>query len=163
FGENGAREGFAVGATVDGELVGVAAIAGRWVKLLAVAPQARGRGVATALLKEARTAAGGRPLRIGDHPGNYLSPGLDIRSAVGEVENLRAPLDGNPLVTEARGASLGSAATAAGYALRRVGEPDRTSLLGFVEREFAQVWAHEVARALEGPRRAVHAAFFDGT
>ncbi len=59
----------------DDELVGVMATAGRWIKLLAVDPAHRRRGIATKLLEH----AAGDPLRVMDHPGNYLSPGLDGR------------------------------------------------------------------------------------
>jgi GNAT superfamily N-acetyltransferase len=167
FGDNGARLGEALGAWEAGRLVGVAATAGRWVKLIAVEASARRRGIGRALVETAR-----RPrLRIGDHPGNYLSPGVDERyedaraffaglgfREVGEVENLRAPLDGNPLVSELRAAELAARVRAAGYAVRRAEAADRRRLLDWVAVTFAPVWANEVARALDGPRRAVHVA-----
>jgi GNAT superfamily N-acetyltransferase len=171
FGSNGARTGLALGVWDGDELVGLLATAGRWVKLLAVAPGVRRRGVGSALLEAAR-ARSRKPLRIFDHPGNYLSPGLDVRYAEGraflaqrgfqivaEVENLRAPLDGkNPLVTEARARELAARAASAGYLLRRAEPADRDALLDFVAHQFAAVWANETARALDGPRRAVHLA-----
>lgn len=58
FGGNGRRSGQALGAfTAAGELVGVLVQAGRFVKLLAVLPQAQRRGIGTALLAAARGAA----------------------------------------------------------------------------------------------------------
>ena len=61
-----------------------------------------GRGIASELLARAE----GERLRVMDHPGNYLSPGLDGRyhdaraffaargfRELGVVENIRAPLD----------------------------------------------------------------------
>ncbi|HXU74312.1 MAG TPA: GNAT family N-acetyltransferase, partial [Polyangia bacterium] len=75
FGDNGARSGAAVGAFEGDTLVGVIATAGRWIKLLAVDERHRRKGIATALLARAE----GNPLRVMDHPGNYLSPGLDGR------------------------------------------------------------------------------------
>ncbi len=174
FGSNGARAGHTLGAWEGDQLVGVIATAGRWVKLLAVAPDARRRGVASALLDEVRTPAG--KLRLFDHPGNYLSPGVDVRyaaarafleqrgfRALAQVENIRAPgLDGaNPLVSDERARAAADRARSGGYQVRRAAAADRERLLRFVEAAFAPVWAHEVARSLDGPRSAVHVAFHD--
>jgi predicted N-acetyltransferase YhbS len=159
FGGNGARSGAAFGAWEGDALVGVMATAGRWVKLLAVDERHRRRGIATELLRRAE----GR-LRVMDHPGNYLSPGLDGRyhdaraffaardfRELGVVENIRAPLD-QPL----------RLIDVTGYDIRRVEMTEREPLLDWIARKFAPVWAYEVARALDGPRRAVHAAWHDG-
>ena len=159
FGDNGARSGSVVGAFDGDALIGLIATAGRWVKLLAVDEAHRRRGIGTQLL----SCASGR-LRVMDHPGNYLSPGLDGRyldaraffaarnfRELGVVENIRAPLAA-PL----------RQIDVTGYELRRVEETDRAALLDWIAHEFAPVWALEVARAAAGPRRAVHAAFCDG-
>lgn len=168
FGGNGRRAGQTLGAfSPSGELLGVLAQAGRWIKLLAVLPSARRQGVATALLEAARGfadgAAPGKPLRVGDHAGNYLSPGLDERyeagaaflrargfAEVGRNLNLLVPLTGNPLVTEERAASLERRAGAGGYTLARAGAAEAPALLEMIEREFSWWWAYEVRRAL-GP------------
>jgi len=174
FGGNGSREGHAVGAfDAGGRLVGVLATAGRWVKLLAVAPDVRRRRLGTLLLEEARRLAPPTArLRIFDHPGNYLSPGVDVRYAEarafllargfadeGTIENIRVPLDDNPLVTEERAHALTARAAAADYHVHRAAHADRGPLLGWIERAFAPIWAVEVARALDGPRAAVHVAW----
>lgn len=164
FGDDGARSGVSLGAFDGDALVGVAAAAGRYLKILAVAAAARRRGIGSALLDAVAARNPGAALRAGDHPGNYLSPGVDARYAegraffaargfreVGAVENLRAPLD-RPLPR----------IDVPGYAIRRVGAADRAALLDWIARAFAPVWAFEVARALDGPRRAVHAAFAAG-
>jgi GNAT superfamily N-acetyltransferase len=167
FGGNGPRTGQTTGAfTAAGELVGLLAQAGRFLKLLAVHPDAQRRGIGTALLEAARTtlatAVGPPPrLRIGDHAGNYLAPGVDERYVAGHaffrarglVEvgrnlNLRAPLVNNPLCSRERCQELQAAAT--GYTLRRATAADVPALLTFVESAFAPLWAYEVARAL-GP------------
>jgi hypothetical protein len=124
--------------------------------------------VGSALLSAVREGK----LRVCDHPGNYLSPGVDVRYAEAppflgrhglrptrQVENLRAPLDGNPLVLESRSAELDARCTAAGYSVARVSELTRTPVLDWIGRTFAPVWAFEAARALAGPRAALHAAF----
>jgi hypothetical protein len=90
-----------------------------------------------------------------------LSPGLDIRygesraffekrgfRVTGEVENIRAPLEGNALIDRE--------IEVPGYTVRRAtaGEP----LLDWIAAAFHKVWAFEVERALSGPRQAVHVA-----
>lgn len=162
FGDNGKRQGRAFGAWQGSALVGVMATAGRWVKLIAVEEGQRRRGIASALLAEAKDAG---PLRAMDHPGNYLTPGVDERYVealaffaargfrdLGRVENIRAPLD-RPLTL----------IDVEGYAIRRVEPADRDALLAWIASRFAPVWAFEVARALDGPRRAVHAAWHAGS
>lgn len=167
------RDRFSVGAfSPDGELLGVMAQAGRWIKLIAVKPAVQRRGIGSALLRAAKehvvqstgTATGASTkLRMGDHPGNYLSPGLDERYLAGQaffrargfgeaarLLNLRAPVRDNPLITEERLATLHTAATEAGYTLRRATAGDVEPLLQTVSGSFAPVWSFEVARAL-GP------------
>jgi predicted N-acetyltransferase YhbS len=165
FGDNGARAGVTLGAWKRDTLVGVLASAGRWIKLVAVDETQRRKGIATRLVEELDPAL---KLRVGDHPGNYLTPGIDARyeagraffaaqgfRPVGSVENVRAPLDHPLQRTEV-----------AGYTIRRIDGADadaRARLLAWVEATFAPVWAMEVARASDGPRHAVHAAYVAGS
>jgi GNAT superfamily N-acetyltransferase len=165
FGGNGTRSGLTVGAFADDDsLVGVVASAGRWVKLLAVAEPERRRGIGSALLDHVQQAQPEAGLRIGDHPGNYLSPGVDGGYAdaraffdargfreVGMVENIRAPMDTLPPMSEV-----------AGYTLCRVDATNRALVLDWIGRSFAPVWALEAGRALDGPRHALHVALVDG-
>ena len=108
----------ATAALDDGRLIGLSVVSGRWLRVLAVAPDARGQGVGSALLAAAERRAlmwGFSRLRAGDQPGNYLTPGVDARDTatlgwlerrgfqrVGVNENLRVPLIGNPRVTPIR-------------------------------------------------------------
>ncbi len=177
--ENGARAGHAIAALVDGALAGVLATAGRFIKLLAVAEEHRRRGVGSALLRKAGELAPGSRLRLLDHPGNYLSPGLDERSIeardfflrrnfveVGRVENIRAPLTNNPLTTDERADELAARAGALGYAVRRLSDCDgetQDRFFSFVGSEFSPVWSFETRRALKGPAKAVHAAWHGTT
>lgn len=178
-GPNGSRAGTTLVAWDGAAPAGVIAMAGRWIKLFAVDPQRRGRGTGLKLLDLAgtwmRTRAGGGRLRFMDHPGNYLSPGLDVRETagrawieahgfrkVGENANLRVPLVDNPLVTEARGHQLIDQAHAAGYAVRRVGHGERELLLRVASEAFAPAWAFELGRALDLDPPAVFAAWKDG-
>jgi mycothiol synthase len=159
FGSNGLRSSQTLGAEVDGALVGLIAAAGRWVKLLAVEERHRRRGVGSLLLSQ----VSGEKLRVMDHPGNYLSPGVDVRyrearaffaargfREIGEVENIRAPLPAPPPFD------------VPGYDLRRATPDDEPRLLEWVAKAFHPVWSFEVGRALAGPRRAVHVALHHG-
>lgn len=172
FGDDGTREGHVVGVRVDGELAGVLAQAGRFVKLLAVSPDHRRRGIGSALLHDAVAAAPGLVLRVGDHPGNYLSPGVDERYTEGlaflsargfveqrRVENLRTPYEGNELVSVARGDLLLRDAGTRGYRIARPTEKEIAPVLAFIGAEFAQVWAKEAGLAYAGPRQALFCAF----
>jgi len=161
------------GAWEGARLVGVAVGAGRWLRLLVVDPDARGRGVGSALLEAVARAArsgGERRLRTGDQPGNYLTPGVDLSdeatlawfarrgfSRVAENQNLRVPLGENPLVSEAR-------ASAAGYELRRAerGDAERERLLGWLGFAHPAAWVFEAARALDHDPPGMHVALAEG-
>lgn len=179
LGPNGARAGTTLVAWEGNEPAGVIALAGRWIKLFTVAPTRRGHGIGLHLLDLAegwvRNRGGGGRLRVMDHPGNYLSPGLDVREEAGrawlerrryklcsENVNLRVPLVGNPKVTDDRGAELCDRARARGYEIRRVGRRERELLLRVAAESFAPAWAFELGRALDQTPPAVFAAWKDG-
>ena len=178
FGANGSRSGTSLVAWEGNDPVGVIAMAGRWIKLFAVDPNRRGHGVGVTLLDRAgtwiRTRGGGGKLRMMDHPGNYLSPGLDVREEAGrawlerhrfrvcsENTNLRVPLEGNPRVTPERGEELIAKARARGYELGRVARHQRDEVLRAAS-AFAPAWAFEVGRAMDQDPPAVFAARKDG-
>jgi GNAT superfamily N-acetyltransferase len=151
-------------------------MAGRWIKLFAVDPAKRGKGAGRLLLDLARSwvrqRGGGGKLRFMDHPGNYLSPGLDVREQAGrawieahdfrvasENVNLRVPLEKNPKVTEARAAELAERARGGGYEVRRVQRRERDLLLKVASEAFAPAWAFELGRAMDQDPPAVFAAW----
>lgn len=162
----------------DGEaLVGVAAVAGNRIRVLAVAPEARRRGAGGALLAACEAVArdgGQAALRTLDEPGNYLAPGIDERNgeAIGWLErrgwrrlgeprlNVWIDVRGNPRVSAARAAELAEAAAERGYEVRRA-RPDERALLDAVAGEFGGAWPFELARALGQPV-GVHVAMQDG-
>jgi GNAT superfamily N-acetyltransferase len=167
FGDDGARHGRVLGAFEGEALVGLIASAGRFIKLLAVDPNQRRRGVGGSLLDSQP-----RKMRAGDHPGNYLAPGVDERYADGvaflkkrgfvereRVENLRVPYAGNPLVSEARADAICQAATTAGYRIAVPTDAELPAVLHMIATEFAAVWANEAAHAWRGPRRSLWVAF----
>lgn len=163
----------------DGDvLVGVAAVAANRVRVLAVAPGARGHGIGTALLEgciAAARAGGQTTLRTLDQPGNYLAPGIDERNGetIAWLErrgwqrhadarlNVLIDVRGNPRVSAARADELVAAAAERGYEVRRA-RSDERALIDAVASEFGGAWPFEAARALEGERPGVHVAVKDG-
>jgi mycothiol synthase len=154
----------AFGAWDGDALVGVAAICARYLRVLAVVPAARRRGVGSALLDACERGArdaGEKRLRALDQPGNYLAPGIDERNVetIAWLEKRGWRRDGdprsnvliavrdNPRVTIERAEELVSAARARGYEIRRARQPEY-ELLQAVQTEFGNAWPFEVARAL---------------
>jgi GNAT superfamily N-acetyltransferase len=178
-GENAGRVGRTwVATNADRAVVGVAAAAGRWLKLLAVSAPHRRRGIGSALLAQAQAFArrgGAAVLRAMDHPGNYLTPGVDERATeglaflrargfrdAGEAENLDVPLTANPAVSQARAEALALTVGAKGYVLRRGAEGDREALVRLAREAFSNAWSYELARALGNDPPGVHLALDDG-
>jgi mycothiol synthase len=168
----------AFGAYDADVLVGVAGVCGRWLRVLAVDPPARGRGVGSALLAACEQLArnGGEPrLRALDQPGNYLAPGIDERNVDsiawlgkrgwhrdGDPRcNVLIDVRNNPRVTQARADELADAARARGYEIRRA-HAGETALLDAVATGFGGAWPFELARSLEHSPAGVHVALQAG-
>lgn len=169
----------AFGAWDGDALVGVAAICARYLRVLAVAPSARARGVGSALLEACERGAldaGEKRLRALDQPGNYLAPGIDERNiaTIGWLEKRGWRRDGdprlnvliavrdNPRVSIARADSLAAAVRERGYEIRRA-RAGETVLLDAVATTFGGAWPFELARALGHTPSGVHVALHDGT
>ena len=169
----------AFGAWQRDELVGVAALSARYLRVLAVVPDASGRGVGSALLDACERGArdaGEQRLRALDQPGNYLAPGIDERNVetIAWLEKRGWRRDGdsrsnvviavrdNPRVSIERAEQLAAAARARGYEIRRARRSEH-ELAHAVQTEFGGAWPFEVDRALGDPVAAgVHVALFDG-
>jgi mycothiol synthase len=178
FGDGPTGAPRAFGAWEGDALVGVAALADDRVRVLAVEPTARGRGIGSALLTACETtarAAGETRLRTLDQAGNYLAPGVDERNTetiawlerrgwkpTGEPRlNVLIDVRGNPRVSAARARELAHAAAVRGFEVRRA-RPDETALLDAVAAEFGGAWPFELARALGAQPAGVHVALEDG-
>lgn len=153
-----------IAALQDDQLVGVAAIDGNRIRLLAVAPTARGNGIGAALLawceQQARAAGHPRIWALGQ-AGNYLAPGIDTRNqptidwlqrrgwhASSDIRtNLIVATHNNPQVSPVRGRALADEAATRGYQIRRA-RHDETRLLDAIAAEFGGAWPFEVERAL---------------
>jgi len=146
-------------------MVGVTATGGRWLRVLAVDPTMRERGIGTALLAAAESAvvdAGHATLGVLAQPGNYLAPGIDARNTdaiawllrhdyeqAGSNTNLLIDVRENPKVSEARAAELAERARAAGYRIERAAAADAAAVAAAIEAEFSAAWAFEAERALQ--------------
>ena len=163
-----------------GEIVGLATGV-RWsvpgaergsVRLLAVAPEARRRGVGTALLEAAADdlrARGAAVLRIAEAAPNYLTPGVDVRygaapfleaagfARLGEAVNLGVDLEARDWSTLEDEERL----LEAGVAVRRAREADRAALGRLLDANWP-AWHAEVAVALEAEAPPLHVAVRGG-
>jgi len=166
----GGATSVASGAFDGGALVGLSVASGHWIRLLAVAPAMRSRGIGTALLAAGESAVDGASVRTMDQPGNYLTPGvaasdgetiawLERRGYTRRDENTNLIIDlaDNPQVSQTRAADLVARAGEQGYQIRRATAADR-AVPATVELAFGRAWAFEVARALGGDPPAVHVA-----
>jgi len=139
-----------------------------WIKLAAADPAGRRRGISSAMVAEAEGWArkqGALTLRLMDHPGNYLTPGMDVRYAeaieflarrgfavASENKNLLVPLP--PM---APGSTPSSAPGAPHYELRRARQADGEAVARLA-RTFSVAWAYEVERAMDQSTPMVHLA-----
>lgn len=168
----------ALGAWDGDALIGVAAVAGNRIRVLAVAPAARGRGAGGALLAACEAVArdaGQTTLRTLDQPGNYLAPGIDERNAAAIAwlerrgwrrlpeprHNVVIDVRDNPRVSAARAGELAAAAAEHGYEVRRARRDER-ALLDAVAAEFGGALPFELERALGVEPAGVHVAVRDG-
>lgn len=123
------------------EDAGAAVTCGRWLRILAVHPEARGRGIGSALLADGEQL-GARV--IAAEPGNYFTPGI---------------LEGQRAFFEKRGYQETAATWNLEVALPigpispigpiRPPHADADRVLSFVEREFGRIWRFEAAKAFQ--------------
>jgi GNAT superfamily N-acetyltransferase len=167
----------AFGAWEGGQLVGVASTSSRWIRLIAVVPEARRRGHGSALLAACEAAAlatGATKLSALAQPGNYLAPGVDERNVEAIAwlekrgfargselrENVLVNVRDNPRVTPERLAEAVATAREHGYEIRRATIAEREALAAAIAGEFGGAWPFEVARAIGDPS-GVHVALKD--
>ncbi len=165
-----------LGAFRGETLLGVACTSGRWLRLLAVAPEHRGEGVGTELLQacERQIAAHSSLVRTLDQPGNYLSPGIDMRNnasiswlkrrgyePAANACNLLIGLENNPLVSQVRFATLRIRCERQGYRILRLPKERLETDAATIAEVFSQGWAFEMRRSqhiCDGVHVAIEAA-----
>jgi GNAT superfamily N-acetyltransferase len=122
----------------NGTIAGVAVSCGKWLRILAVDPDARRQGIGTALLGDESV--------VFAEPGNYFTPGVSMEdegtraffnqrgfTETQSTWNLEVDLDGS---------------LPKGNATRPT-HADADRVLAFVEREFGRIWRFEAAKAFE--------------
>ncbi len=153
---------------------GIAATAGRWLRVLAVTPDMRGRGIGTALLAAAESSVisdGHDQIKVLAQPGNYLAPGIDTRNtetiawmvrrgyeSAGRNTNLLIDVRGNPKVSQEHAQQLADKAASRGYVIERARPEQAPELAGAIEAEFSASWAFEIERALAFQPSGLHVA-----
>lgn len=162
-----------IGAYVREELVGVACTSGKWLRVLAVDPKHRARGVGTALVERCEEAirAHAPCVRLLDQPGNYLAPGIDVRNretiewferrgykTLGSACNLVVDLTDNALISSERLAKRKEELARRGFVVDRLGASCVQSLTRRVVQAFSSGWAYQVRRASAMVPSGVHVA-----
>jgi GNAT superfamily N-acetyltransferase len=162
-----------LGAFENQTLCGVAVVSGRWLRLLAVLPSRRKKGIGTALLEAVENAArteGVNKLRTLDQPGNYLAPGIATKNTnaitwlekrgykkIADNTNLLIDVVNNDRVTsdafEQRCRKIG-----AQYQIFSATPNDLPSLVPAITSAFSAGWAFEVENAVKNPPGVVHVA-----
>ncbi len=161
-----------IGAFLGDKLVGLACSSNRWLRLLAVHPDFRERGIGRALLKqcELQARAHGEILRVLDQPGNYLSPGIDKRNSE-SIEwllrrgykkaatnyNLLIALE-EPRVSRARLNQMIQRCAEQGYTIARQAAQRVDADARAIEEAFSSGWAFEMRRAAQLEPSGVHIA-----
>lgn len=157
FGDAPGASTIPLAAWLGHTLAGVAAVSHRWLRVIAVQPAARGRGVGTALLAAIEAQAPATELRTGDQPGNYLVPGIPAadRETLGffahrgfvhaaEHTSLIAALEPPP-----------KPQAIDGYAIRRARQQDTERIIARIADAFSPAWAFEARHAMARQRPAV--------
>ena len=164
---NGALVGLGMGVVRPGE-----ARRG-YVKLLAVDPDYRRRGVGTALLAALEAhlwATGAAELRMAESTPNYLTPGIDARDTsgwlfseargyarFGQTYNLMAPLEGEHFDVAADAHRLAQA----DVDVRRATAEDQDAMVAFLD-EYWAAWNAEVAQTFDNDPVSLHIALKAG-
>ncbi len=151
-----------LGAFEGKRLVGVACTSDKWLRVLAVDPAARKRGVGEALLSscEAQIEKHGAVARTLDQAGNYLSPGIDAQNQpfidwlskrgyrqCASAKNLLIALQDNAKISERRMLEMRTRCASAGYEVLRLPSERIDVDAKQVEQSFSKGWAFEVRRA----------------
>ena len=121
---------------IYGDFAGVSVTCGRWLRILAVDRAMRGRGIGTALLRDAE-ARGARA--IGAEAGNYFVPGV--------VEGQEQWFVKRGYMETARTQNL-ETTTLPEHAGHRTPDAERDRVLAFIERHFGKIWRFEAARGI---------------
>jgi mycothiol synthase len=133
-------------AVSERSILGASVTCGEYLRLMAVDPLHRRRGIGSALLADAEQRIAGAYGRIvlGAEPGNYFTPGVLPEVAEfffrREYEVTAEPMNLECLAAESnlRG-------------VRRASAGDRDRVISWIAETFGRIWAFETSRAFEHP------------
>ena len=124
---------------VWGDVEGAVVTCGRYVRVLIVDRNARGRGIGTALLRDAEERG---TSVLGAEAGNYFTPGVPESLAPFFIAR------GYVATAETHNLDVALANIVAGD-VPRVTHDDRERALAFVEKHFGRIWRFEAEKAFE--------------
>lgn len=144
-----------------------------FIKLMAVAPDYRRRGIARKMLRNLETIFREirvQKMRIYDAPMNYFQPGIDPRytaaisfaeaegfSRFTDTANMTAPLSGQDFSTDDAERQLEKD----NITIERAGYDDRTEILEFIDEQFP-LWRYEVNNMYNSLPVSLHIARQNG-
>lgn len=127
---------------------GLVVTCGKYVRLLAVDRERRGRGIGSTLLADAESRGA---TTIAAEPGNYFTPGV-VDSDEGTLQFLRNRGYRETAFTHNLEAPLGNLPASNA---RRARPDERDRVLDFIERQFGRIWRFETARAFDADPPAI--------
>ncbi|BCJ32807.1 hypothetical protein Athai_03100 [Actinocatenispora thailandica] len=142
--------------------------------LIAVDPDARRRGMGTALLRAAEQTAAGfgaRELRFMGNPPCYAWPGIDVRYTPAiclvEAAGYERFRTAQNMVVDLPSADLSTVEdeerlSARGVSIRKATPDDLPALRAWAERVFNATWAWEIEQSVLAPGAGCHVAGRDG-
>lgn len=158
FGRGFAGEPSQLVALAGGRVDGVAVVAGRFLRLIAVDRESRRRGIGRALLHAAESivARSHGELVVAAEAGNYFTPGIARRDA-----STRAFFEANGYVESTTAANLH--ATLEGLpalprSVRRPESGEKSRVVEWVRETFGSIWAFETGRAFDDSEPTVYVA-----
>jgi GNAT superfamily N-acetyltransferase len=131
----------------SGRIEGVAVTCGHWLRILAVLPEARRRGVGSSLLADSEALGA---VVVAAEGGNYFTPGVVMTDEISRAffrrhAYMETRWTDNLEVSLESFAPEGSTPAT----LRRPSHAEADRVLGFVDREFGRIWRFEAEKAFQ--------------
>ena len=128
---------------VHGDYHGISVTCGKYLRLLAVDPARRGRGIGSALLREAESRG---VSVIAAEPGNYFTPGI-VDSDAATLAFFRKRGYRETARTQNLSASTSVESGPQPAKAAKAGSPQFDAALDFIDRAFGPIWRFESSHA----------------
>jgi ribosomal protein S18 acetylase RimI-like enzyme len=119
-----------------------------WITAFGVAPEARGRGIGSALLDAALAAMPGREVRIADYVPGYFVPGVDVAAyaeGLAWLQRRGFQVVSRPLAMEA---DLNEGPAPTSHAVSALRRDEIPALLGFLDAHMPGDWLRDARQRL---------------